>query len=55
MTTIRKEYLCQVTIIEARDLVGLDSSGSCDPFIKVTCGNAGSQATTCEESTTNPC
>ncbi|CAG9335811.1 unnamed protein product [Blepharisma stoltei] len=55
MSSIKKEYLCQVTIIEARDLAGINSEGSCDPFIRVTCGNAGSQATTANEDNTNPC
>ena len=55
MSSLKKEYLCQVTIIEARDLAATDPNGSCDPFIKVRCGNSGVQATTCEESTNSPC
>lgn len=55
MSTNKKEYLCQVTIIEARELTTEDPTETCDPFVKVTCGNLLSQATTCEESSTNPC
>lgn len=54
MSLQRKEYLCQVTIVEGRELSGTDPSGSCDPFVKVTCGNAQAQATTTEDQTNNP-
>jgi len=49
-----KEYLCQVTIIEARDLAACDSSGLCDPFVKIRCGYSEEQATTAEDQTTTP-
>jgi hypothetical protein len=55
MSTNKKEYLCQVTVIEARELSMEDPTETCDPFVKVTCGNLPSQATTCEEANTNPC
>ena len=48
MSLFRKDYLCQVTIVEGRELVSLDASGTCDPFIKVSCGKAPPQATTTE-------
>ena len=54
MSLQRKEYLCQVTIVEARELAGTDDSGTCDPFVRVTCGNAEPQATTTESETNNP-
>lgn len=54
MSLERKEYLCQVTIVEGRELSGTDSSGTCDPFVRVTCGNADPQATTTESETNNP-
>jgi hypothetical protein len=55
MSTIKKEYLCQVTVIEARELSRSDMATACDPFVRVTCGDLEPQATTCETSTTNPC
>jgi len=47
----RKEYLVQVTVVEARHLKGLDSSGSSDPYIKITCGNLEPQVTVPREKT----
>ena len=47
--------MCQITIVEARHLISEESSGTVDPFVKITCGNAPPQATTCETATTNPC
>ena len=55
MSIARKDYLCQVTIVEGRELAGADPSGTSDPFVKVTCGNAPPQATTTEDETNNPC
>jgi hypothetical protein len=54
MSLHRKEYLCQVTIVEGREFAGTDDSGTCDPYVKVTCGNAEPQATTTESETNNP-
>lgn len=54
MSVHRKEYLCQVTVIEARHLTPPDPAGSCDPFVRITCGNLPSQATSCETGSTNP-
>ena len=33
----RKEYLVGMTIIEARNIQGLDGGGTSDPFVKVRC------------------
>ena len=55
MSIARKDYLCQVTIVEGRELTGVDPSGTCDPFIKVSCGDSPPQATTTEDQTNNPC
>lgn len=44
-----------MTIIEARNLQTTDTSGTCDPFVRITCGNLPAQATTCEDSTNSPC
>ena len=41
----RNDYLVQVTIIEVRDLKGLDSGGTSDPFIKITVANLNPQVT----------
>jgi C2 domain len=54
MSLLKKEYLCQVTIVEGRELASTDGTGSCDPFVKVTCGNAASQATTTIDGTNSP-
>lgn len=35
----KNEYLVQIAVIEARDLAAKDSSGSSDPFVKITVGN----------------
>jgi len=35
----RKEYLVGITIVEARNIQGLDSEGTSDPFVKVKCGD----------------
>lgn len=42
----REEYLVQVTIMEARQLKGKDSSGTSDPFVKISVGNLPQQVTT---------
>eukprot|EP01022_Parablepharisma_sp_SALTPOND_P029649 TRINITY_DN742_c1_g1_i1.p2 TRINITY_DN742_c1_g1~~TRINITY_DN742_c1_g1_i1.p2 ORF type:complete len:1121 (-),score=124.91 TRINITY_DN742_c1_g1_i1:15245-18607(-) len=47
----RKEYLVQVTVIEGRYLKGLDSGGTSDPYIKITCGNLEPQVTVPKEKT----
>jgi hypothetical protein len=47
----RKEYLVQVTVIEARYLKGLDSGGTSDPYVKITCGNLAPQVTVQREKT----
>ena len=54
MSLNRKDYLCQVTVIEGRELCGENPNVSCNPFVKVTCGKAPSQATTTEDNTNNP-
>jgi Ca2+-dependent lipid-binding protein len=41
----QKEYLVQVTIIEARNLVGKSDDGLSNPFIKIKCGYLDPQAT----------
>jgi len=33
----RKKYLVCITIVEARNIQGLDAGGTSDPFIKVRC------------------
>ena len=35
----RKEYLVGITIIEARNIVGKDSGGTSDPFLKIRCAD----------------
>jgi len=35
----KKEYLVGVTIIEARNIIGKDSSGTSDPFLKIKCAD----------------
>jgi len=47
----RKEYLVQVTVIEARYLKGLDSGGTSDPYVKITCGSLAPQVTVQREKT----
>ncbi len=42
----KKEYLCQVTIVEARSLSAKDASGTSDPFVKITVANLPTQVTT---------
>lgn len=42
----KNEYLVQIAVIEARDLVAKDSSGSSDPFVKITVGNLPTQVST---------
>ena len=34
----RKEYLCSITIIEARNIIGLDGAAA-NPFVKVKCAD----------------
>lgn len=34
----RKEYLCSITIIEARNIINL-GGGSANPFVKVRCAD----------------
>lgn len=41
----KKEYLVGVTILEARDIKGLDGGGTSDPFVRITCGNLDAQVT----------
>lgn len=41
----QKEYLVQVTVIEARNLVGKSDDGLSNPFIKIICGDLPAQAT----------
>lgn len=41
----KKDYLVGVTIIEARNLRGLDKAGTSDPYVKITCANAPPQVT----------
>jgi Ca2+-dependent lipid-binding protein len=43
--TVKKEYLCQVTIIEARNLKSKNKSGLCNPFVKITVADKPSQVT----------
>lgn len=33
----KKQYLVGITIIEGRNILGKDSSGQSDPFVKVKC------------------
>ena len=42
---VQKEYLVQVTIVEARHLVGKCDDGLSNPFIKIKCGDLPAQAT----------
>lgn len=51
--TEKKEYIVQVTIGEARNLKAVDSSGLCDPFIRITVANLPPQVTDPEEKTTS--
>lgn len=44
-TVVRKEYLCQVTVIEARNLKCNTSSGVADPFVRITVANQSPQIT----------
>ncbi len=41
----KKEYLVGLTVIEGRQLIGKDSSGTSDPFVKITCANLDPQVT----------
>ena len=41
----KKEYLVGVTIIEARNIKGMDRAGTSDPFVKITCANMPPQVT----------
>ena len=42
---VRKEYLCQVTIVEARNLRIKSSTGVADPVVRVTVANLPPQIT----------
>jgi Ca2+-dependent lipid-binding protein len=42
---MRKEYLCQVTVIEARNLKINNSTGMADPFVRITVANLPPQIT----------
>lgn len=42
----KKEYLVQVTIVEARNLKGNVGTGSCDPFVRITVSGQAPQVTT---------
>lgn len=44
-TVIKKDYLCQVTIIEARNLKIVSSTGTADLFVRITCANLPPQIT----------
>lgn len=44
-TIIRKEYLCQVTIVEARNLKINNATGLADPFVRITVANQSPQIT----------
>lgn len=44
-TVIRKDYLCQVTVIEARNLKINNSTGMADPFVRITVANLPPQIT----------
>lgn len=35
----KKEYLVGITIIEGRNIIGKDSGGTSDPFLKVRCAD----------------
>ena len=35
----RKEFLVGITLIEARNIQGLDAEGTSDPFVKVRCAD----------------
>lgn len=41
----KKEYLCQVTVKECRNLQTKNRNGLCDPFVKITCANKQPQLT----------
>lgn len=41
----KKEYLCEVTIIEARNLKTTNPSGFCNPFVKITVADKQPQIT----------
>lgn len=41
----KREYVVGVTIIEARNLAGRESTGAADPFVKITCANQYPQVT----------
>jgi hypothetical protein len=47
----KKEYLCQVTVIEARNLISKDPSGTCDPFCRITVANEIPQISTIARAT----
>ena len=48
----KQEYLVQVTIVEARNLVGKDEgSGTSDPYVKITVGNLPPQVSTTAKAT----
>ena len=49
----KKEYLVQVTIVEARNLVGKDTNGTSDPYVKITVANLPAQVTTTAKTTTS--
>jgi hypothetical protein len=49
----KKEYLVQVTVMEARHLKGKDASGTSDPFVKITVGNLPPQVTTTAKASTS--
>ena len=49
----KQEYLAQVTIMEATEIKGKDSSGTSDVFVKITIANLPSQVTTTAKSSTS--
>lgn len=42
---VKKEYLCQVTIIEARNLKTTNLSGFCNPYVAITVADKPRQIT----------
>lgn len=49
----KQEYQVQVTVGEARNLRGKDSSGTSDPYVKVTVANLPAQVTTTAQATSS--
>jgi hypothetical protein len=49
----KKEYLVQVTVVEARNLISVDPSGTSNPFCRVTVANENPQITTIARGTSS--